>query len=635
MCGIYGFAGFDEPGLLERMSELLRHRGPDDVGSYAAPGFAMGMRRLSIIDLEGGRQPIYNEDRTVAVCQNGEIYNYVELAEELKRLGHVFSTRSDTEVVVHAYEQWGVDCLARFNGMFAFALYDAARARLFLARDRCGQKPLYYWDQGGRLIFASEIKAILESRHVSREPNRSALDAYLCLRCVPEPATMFAGIRTLPAAHYLLRAADGSVAVRRYWDIALRQEGEPYRSDADYLEEFETLFFDAVRIAMRSDVPVGGYLSSGVDSSLIVAAMRRFHDRVNTYSIGFQSPVDETAAAAATARRLGTNHHEIYCLAEDFDLLPRVIWHMDRPVGDVLVVAFYKLAAAAARDVKVVISGEGADEMFAGYSFHKVIQWAETYRRLAPGWLHRGAVLPLLRAAPVAALNRFFAFPAYLGATGKERIVDFLARYDRRNLSENYVALKTLWSLDERRAIYSDAFKAAANDAWIPPVRDAGGPFLDRLLKLQFADWLQDWALIRQDKNAMAHALEVRLPYLDHRLIELAFRMPPRLKLRGLEDKVVERRLAAKILPPEVVRRPKIPFFFPVEYLFQHPKVREWIRMTLNEESVRRRGYFDPAKVKALVDGMLRHDFVPVKQVMSLVILELWHRIFIDREMTV
>ncbi len=635
MCGIYGFAGFDEPGLLDRMAERLRHRGPDGIGSWRHPGLTMGMRRLSIIDLAGGQQPIANEDGTVVVCQNGEIYNYVELTEELKRLGHLFRTRSDTEVIVHAYEQWGVDCLARFNGMFAIALYDLGRERLFLARDRCGQKPLYYWDRGGRFIFASEIKAILESRQVTRAPNPAALDAYLCLRCVPEPATMFAGIQTLPAAHYLLRGADGASTLRRYWDVTLRREEEACRSGREYLEELEALFFDAVRIAMRSDVPVGAYLSAGVDSSLIVAAMRRYNERINTYSIGFRSPVDETAAAARTARLLGANHHEIYCLAEDFDLLPRVIWQMDRPVGDMLIIAFYKLAAAASRDLKVVISGEGADEMFAGYSFHKVIQWVNTYRRLAPDWLHRGAVLPLLRAAPVALLNRFFEFPAYLGATGKERLVDFLGRYDRRNLSENYVALKTLWSLDERRAIYSDQFKAAAGDAWIPPVRDSGGPFLDRLLKLQYADWLQDWALIRQDKNAMAHSLEVRLPYLDHRLIELAFRMPPRLKIRGLRDKVIERRLAAKLLPPEVVRRPKVPFFFPVEYLFQHPKVRDWIQLTLNEERVRRRGYFDPAKIKVLVDRLLRRDFVQVKQVMSLVILELWHQIFIDRELTV
>lgn len=631
MCGIYGFVGFEEEGLLERMGKILFHRGPDGGGTLTRPGFSMGMRRLSIIDLATGDQPIYNEEGNLAVCYNGEIYNYVELAEELARAGHRFKTRSDTEVIVHAYEEWGVDCLDHFNGMFAFALHDARDGTLFLARDRCGQKPLYYWRDGARMIFASEIKAILESRLVPRRPNLKKIDAYLGLRVVPEPETMFEGIRTLPAAHRMVLRPGAEPDIRRYWDIPL-WPGGAYRSDDEYLEELEALFADAVRIAMRSDVPVGAYLSAGVDSSLLVAAMRKHSDRINTFSIGFNSPIDETRDAAETARLLGTTHHEIHCAPEDFDLLPRIVWHMDRPVGDVLIIAFHKLAESASRHLKVVVGGEGADEMYAGYSFQKLIQLVELYRRVIPGALHDGVAMPLLRAAPVHLLDRFFEFPAFLGKGGKQRLVDFMARYRHRDLSQNYVALKTLWSLDERRAIYSPDMARDASDDWIPKVRDPGGPFLDRLLKLQYDDWLQDWAIIRQDKNTMAHSLEIRLPFLDHRLIEQAFRMPPRLKARGFKDKIIERRLAARMLPPPVVQRKKNPFFFPMSFFYEHPQVREWIRLTLDDAQVRRRGYFDPAKVKELIAGMEAHEFVSLKQVMSLVILELWHQIFIDRK---
>lgn len=631
MCAIFGFSGFDEPGLLERMAKILVHRGPDGEGFFSAPGFNMGMRRLSIIDLESGWQPIYNEDDSLVVCYNGEIYNYVELAEELKSKGHTFRTHSDTEVIVHAYEEWGADCLQRFNGMFAFALYDRRQDEIFLARDRCGQKPLYYWHQGNRLIFASEVKAILESQHAPRACNTRALDAYLGLRYVPEPATMFKDIYTLPAAHCMRIKRGQAPEVRRYWDIQLT-EGNDYQSDDFYLEQIEAKMMDAVRLTMRSDVPVAAYLSGGVDSSVIVAAMTKFNPSINTFSIGFDSPIDETKDAAETAKFLGTNHQEVHCLPGDFDLLRKVIWHMDRPVGDALIIAFYKLAEAASSQFKVVLSGEGADEVYAGYSFHKVMQLVDNYMRCMPGPLHQGGVVPMLNAVPVGLLNKMFEFPAYLGERGKARLVNFLRHYRGRNLFQNYTALKTLWDIDERRSIYSEEFAAQANDDWIPQVRDEGGKFLDRLLKIQYDEWLQDWAIIRQDKNTMAHSLEIRLPFLDHTLIEEGFRMPPRIKARFLKDKIIERRLAAKLLPHEVVNRPKNPFFLPMEFFFEHPQISALIRETLNRDQVLKRGYFNPDKVDALVKKMETREFVYLKQVMSLVILELWHQVFIDKQ---
>jgi asparagine synthase (glutamine-hydrolysing) len=634
MCGIFGFSGFVEKGLLSRMGDSLAHRGPDGRGSYEDEPhrFFMGMRRLSIIDLEGGGQPIYNEDRTLAVCFNGEIYNYIELHDQLVEKGHSFRTRSDTEVIVHAYEEWGRECVKHFNGMFAFALHDSRTGQTFFARDRCGQKPFYYHQSNGRFVFASEVKALLECAQVPRACNLPAIDAYLALRYVPEPRTMFEGIFTLPAAHSLLLESDGSVTVERYWDVPIFH-GE-YPSESELLDETEAMLRNAVRLTMRSDVPVGGYLSAGVDSSLLVALMTESSDKVNTYSIGFNSPGDETHDAAETARLLGTSHHEIQCAPRDFDLLPRVVWHMDRPVGDALIMAFYKLAQGAAHDLKVIISGEGADEIFAGYSFQNVIQLAEWYHQMVPGFLHERVTMPMLRALPVNFLNKFFIFPARLGEQGKARLVDFMGGYGRRNLFENYVALKTLWPRDARAAAYTPKFKQLATDSWIPPVRDGSGHFLDRLLKLQWDEWLQDWCIIRQDKNTMAHSLEIRLPFLDHNLIELAFRVPPRLKNSGLRDKIIERKIASKLLPRQVTHRRKNPFFLPMEFFFEHPQIKHLIAETLNEDRLRKRGYFEPAYVRNLLNRMETREFVYLKQVMALVILELWHKVFIDNEKT-
>jgi asparagine synthase (glutamine-hydrolysing) len=463
-----------------------------------------------------------------------------------------------------------------------------------------------------------------------------AIDAYLTLRNVPEPATMFAGVKILPVAHRMrYRMADGDVEIKRYWEVPLLDERTAtYKSEEAYFEAFESLFDDAVRLCMRSDVPVGAYLSAGVDSSLTVAGMRKYSSDINTYSIGFNSPVDETAGARETAAFLGTKHHEILCEAEDFNLLPKVVWHMDRPVGDALIIAFYKLAQGASKDLKVVLGGEGADEAFAGYSFHKVMCQVEKVRRVFPFAPALGA--KVFEMLPHGVLNKLFSFPADLGSQGQKRVVAFLKGYNGRDLNHNVNALRTLWGQDERRAVYSEGFKQRANESlWmnVEQEKDKHGPFLDRMLKLQFDEWLQDWALIRQDKNTMAHSLEYRLPFLDHRLMELAFSMPAEMKIRGKTDKYVERRLADKVFPAHIARRKKIPFYLPVEFFLAKAPFQALVKDNLNEAAVKRRGYFDPKAVTALVEKMhATREFIYCKQVVSLVVLELWHRIFVDKE---
>jgi asparagine synthase (glutamine-hydrolysing) len=359
--------------------------------------------------------------------------------------------------------------------------------------------------------------------------------------------------------------------------------------------------------------------------------MTRFKDKLETFSIGFRSPIDETDQAKTLARRLGTEHHEIHLLPEHFDELPQAIWHLERPIGDALILAYWKLAKETSRRLKVVLSGEGADESYAGYSFHKIILWTERWRRVAPRALNRVASAALA-AFPVPLLDKLFVYPAYLGERGKAKTVDYLRHYYDRDLAQSYVSLKALWDLDERRRLYSDAFRQQAGAAWLHHSRMESGGFLERLLQLQYEDWLQDNLLLRQDKNTMAHSLELRCPFLDHRMIEQAFRMPSRAKVRGLRDKWIERELGRKWLPPENVRRSKNPFYLPLEYFHEQPRIRELIRMTLDRERVERRGYFDPGFVGWLVEQMETGEFLHLKQVLSLVILELWHMIFIDKQ---
>ena len=367
-------------------------------------------------------------NRSIALCFNGEIYNYVELREELKALGHEFRTNCDTEVIVHAYEEYGEACLDKLNGMFAFSLYDSRKEELFMARDRTGQKPFYYYFRNGHFVFGSEIKAILEHESVERACNPSAIDSYLTLRYVPQPETLFEGIRVLPAGHKLrLKIASNELKLERYWDVQVHQSGS-YQSEGELREEFETLFMDSVRLTMRSDVPVGAYLSGGIDSSIVVAAMTQFTDKLNTFSIGFNSPLDETHQARALAAHLGTTHHEINVTPDDFDSLPKVLYHLERPVGDVLVLAYSKLAQEAARHVKVVLGGDGADESYAGVLVPQGDLLGQSTRKIMPRAINRYGVAPSLDAIPVWLLNKFFDFPAYLGKSGKAKVVDFLRK---------------------------------------------------------------------------------------------------------------------------------------------------------------------------------------------------------------
>ena len=632
MCGICGYAGFHAPGLLEKMTASIRHRGPDDDGHCVEGDTGLGMRRLSIIDVAGGHQPITNEDESLVIVFNGEIYNYRPLREMLLARGHTFRTESDTEVILHLYEDEGPACLQRLNGMWGIAIWDRRKRRLFLARDRLGVKPLYYRRHDNGVLFASEMKALL--CHEAWQPKvlPQALHQYLSLRYVPGPGSLLEGVEKLPAAHYAIWE-NGSLSVQRYWTPA-PWSGPFEKSDREYLDAFAEHFERSVRMRLISEVPLGAYLSSGVDSSAIVAAMSRLGAApVRTFTVGFGFARDEMAAAAETARQLGCHHTEIDCRPEHVDLLPEIIWHLDEPIGDPIVIPMFQLAREAKKNVTVILAGEGADELLGGYLFHRALLRSQQVSRVIPPSVIRG----LVSAVPPAILNLAFDYPAALGKRGKQKLVDFAGMLDDAALARAWRHLISLFDRRDTDELYTESLLEAVghSDAWpASPKTPATIPLLNRIIDLQFNDWLPDDILTKQDKVSMASGVEVRVPFLDYELVEFALRLPPHLKINRRAVKVALRHYASGVLPPSSAQRSKQAFYVPLDRFMREPRYRDMVDDALSERVVRERGWFRPGAIARLRERTLTGDFVHAKQVFSLLSLELWHRIFVDRRGT-
>lgn len=635
MCGICGFVGLADRELLERMTNTLFHRGPDAGGIFHEDGVGFGHRRLSIIDLTGGQQPMATPDGQMVIVFNGEIYNYRELRKELEADGARFETESDTDVLLRVFERHGIGAFPKLNGMFALAVWDRRKRELTLARDRVGIKPLYFVEHMGRLYFGSETKALLCARDWPRTLNAHAIHDYLGLRYVPGDVGMFREVRRLRPGHWL-RWRDGHIETGSYWSPPV-YEGLPTRSEDEYLEELEVTLEASVRRRLVSDVALGAYLSGGLDSSVIVALMSKIGTGpVKTFSVGFDYEHDELGEAAATAKLLGCDHHEVECRADDVLLLPEIVRHSDEPLGDAIAIPMYKLAREAKKQVTVILTGEGADEIFGGYLFHKVMWAADVYRRLAPGPVRRFAIEPLLSLAPASLLNLAFRYPAYLGDRGKQKAVDYLKLIGSGDLDKGYRHLISLFDARDLAPLYTEQFHsmlAGQPRLWEFPVDHQGSRF-DQLLRLQFGHWLPDNMLLRNDKMSMASAIEGRVPFLDHELIDFAFRLPRELRLRRLVGKYALRRLAERVLPRKTAHRRKMPFYVPIENYFQQPRFAEMMDDLLGEEAVRRRGLFRPATVEELRRSMRRKEFLFVKQAFTLMTLELWFREFVDRSPT-
>ncbi|HKQ60099.1 MAG TPA: asparagine synthase (glutamine-hydrolyzing) [Candidatus Polarisedimenticolaceae bacterium] len=628
MCGIYGIVAlrpqrpFDREELAP-MAAVTVHRGPDDEGSYLGDGVLLGMRRLSIIDLSGGHQPISNRDGSLWVVCNGEIYNFRELRAELEARGHPFATGSDTEVLLHAYTEYGDRFIEHIGGMFAFALWDARRRRLVLGRDRLGIKPLYYLERDGRLIFASEAKAILALPGVRAELDPVGLDQYLALGYAPAPYSMFRGIRKLPVAS-LLTVEDGRIAIERYWQLP--READESRSEADWAEELGARLERCVASQMVSDVPIGAFLSGGIDSSAVVASMARASSQpVKTYAIGFDTGsadqyYNELPYARRIAERFGTDHHEIVVRPDVARLLPRLLWQMDEPIADSAFVTTYLVAEFARRDVTVILSGVGGDELFGGYRRYLGEHYARTYRRL-PRALRTGVLAPLARRLPadrhspllnLSRLARGFLlsselslaerYRAYVGVFG----ADWRARLLRSPNGREFDAL-------------AEAFRASSQN---DPLR--------AMFEVDLLTQLPDDLLLLTDKMTMATSLECRVPLLDHELVELAARIPSRLKIRGGRLKHVLKRALAGRLPAEILERPKRGFGAPMGAWIKRELAGLTSRL-LAPEAVRRRGLLEPAVVAEAIElhRTAREDHTD--HLLALINLELWCRIFLDR----
>ncbi|HEX8148897.1 MAG TPA: asparagine synthase (glutamine-hydrolyzing) [Pyrinomonadaceae bacterium] len=627
MCGIAGFVETgaaartveERAALLERMCLRIEHRGPDEQGTEVLGRAAVGMRRLSIIDLAGGHQPMPGCDARVRVVFNGEIYNYKELQRDLEARGHRFRTRSDTETVVHAYEEFGDACVERLRGMFAFAVWDGPRERLFAARDRAGEKPLYYTvTRGGSFVFGSELKCLLEHPEVNRETDPAALDAYLTLGYVPEPLSVFRGVRKLEAGHRLA-LEDGRVTTESYWDFPVETD-DPPRREEEYVEELRARLEESVRMMLVADVPLGAFLSGGVDSSAIVGLMSRATNApVKTFSVGFrEDSFDELKYARLAARHFETDHRELIVTPEVCRLVDELVRHFDEPFADQSSVPTYLVSKLAREHVKVVLSGDGGDELFAGYTRYAVEQGRAGFARL-PRVVRRGLMAPLAVQLPHGARGRNFIHNVALDPA--ERYLDNVSTF-------NALAKRALYTADFRRALSgrepaSEIFRAHA-------ARTAGaGGGVAPLLYLDGKTYLPGDILTKVDRMSMAASLEARVPLLERDLVEFVSRMPASLKMRGAESKYVFKRAVRGLVPDEILDRPKQGFGVPIgEWI--NRELRERIRDTFADARTRARGVVEAAYVDVLLAEHERGRRDHSNALWSLFILELWHRAYVD-----
>ena len=642
MCGICGTAGFADESLLARMTDLMTHRGPDDGGVYVSPDrlFGLGNRRLSIIDLSSaGHMPMSNEDGKIWITYNGEIYNFPILRAELEAFGHNFRSHTDSEVLIHGYEQWGIDLLKRLNGMFAFAVLDLRLrpAKLVLARDRFGIKPLYYIHMGDRLLFASEIKSILAAPEVAREVDFGSLHRYLAFLWTPGPTTLFKGVYKLPPGHYM-EWSDGRPLVHSYWNLSY--ESLPVKDERELTGQLQDVLNRSITRQLISDVPLGVFLSGGLDSSTIAAiASRASSEPLSTYTIVYRpedsrlEQSDEDAEVSReVAKQLGARHHEIVVSPDVAEILPKIVWHLDEPVADAAAISTYLICKAAGSELKVLLSGQGGDEVFAGYRVYTMAALASSLRAVPKLFWNRPAkgILDLLPRIKdhVAGVN-----PGLVLAVHR-----YLAKVvEGANLEaeERFVFTRSYYTDAGQMQLYNSDLEgvlrgSVAGDRHLEYFREVDGlDFLNRMLYVDTKTFLPELNLTYSDKLSSAASVEVRVPLLDNEIVEFMSRVPVEMKLRRFETKYLMRRAVKDLLPARVLHRRKASFGAPIRTWLQRD-LREMVDDLLSDNSLRDRGYFDRKAIRKLISDDREGRADNSYRIWALLTLELWHRAFID-----
>jgi asparagine synthase (glutamine-hydrolysing) len=651
MCGICGEIDFNHGVSLEpirRMCKVLTHRGPDDEGvvlingnqfmeikhPFASPPdgkafeVALGHRRLSIIDLSSAaHQPMCNEDKTVWIVYNGEIYNFQEIRKELEKKGHLFKSNSDTEVIIHAYEEWNVDCLKAFRGMFAFAIWDSNLQRLFMARDRLGKKPLVYFHQNGQFTFASEIKALLQVPRVEKKVSGSAIHHYLTYQYIPSPDTIFEGIEKLPPAHYLLYDNKGNLKVERYWRLNFNSSQKTYPNLQELMDLIRTELEESVKLRLMSDVPLGAFLSGGIDSCLIVGLMAKLSEKpVKTFSIGFEEKeFDELPYARIVSNYFSTEHHEFIVKPNAIEILPKLVWYYNEPLADSSAIPTYYVANLTKDFVKVVLTGDAGDENFAGYPRYLRSKWVASFTEIPEK----------LRKELLPHLLRIFS-PLHWREKTLNRLADFMESLSS-DQGVNYLEQIKIFNAKEKEDIYTDDFREEVGR--IDPIGFLLGKFeesksdnlIEQLLYVDINSYLPEDLLVKVDIATMANSLEARVPFLDHTFMELVGGIPSRLKLKGTRSKFILKTAFKGFLPDNIFNRKKMGFGVPVSRWFRN-ELKSYVREILLDRRTLNRGYFRRDGIERLLNDHIGLRYDHSSRIWALLFLEVWFRVFIDEE---